>query len=186
MKFIRLILIIPLLAESICAHGQLAKNMGNFDPVKIGTVTANAGFGIGNDYKGDYYNSGFGIKIAAEWGLWQAGPGVVTLGGEIGGSFSSGGHYYNYTSRTVVVAARSAWHNGWKVQGLDTYGGFSAGFGIHHFEYDNTIGQDGTQVVPVFGGFVGASYFITPKFGFNAEAGYDITEFQAGIIFKLR
>ncbi len=186
MKFIRLILIIPLFAESICAHAQPPKNIGNFDPIKIGTLTTNVGFGIGNDYEGDYYNSGFGIKIAAEWGLWPARPGVLTLGGEIGGSFSSGGHYYNYASRTVVVAARSAWHYGWGVQGLDTYGGFSAGFGIHHYEYDNTIGQDGTQVVPVFGCFVGASYFITPKFGFNAEAGYDITEIQAGIIFKLR
>ena len=186
MEFVTIILIIPLLAVSFCVHAQPPIDIGNIDPVRKGSVTSNLGFGTGNDYKGDYYNSGFGIKIAAEWGLWRAGPGVITLGGEIGGSFSSGGHYYNYTSRTEVVAARSAWHNGWEVQGLDTYGGFSGGFGLHHFEYDNTIGHDGTQAVPVFGVFAGVSYFIAPKFGFNVEARYDITKIQAGIIFKLR
>ena len=39
---------------------------------------------------------------------------------------------------------------------------------------------------PVVGVFVGASYFVTPTFGFNAEAGNDITAFQAGIVFKLK
>jgi hypothetical protein len=64
-------------------------------------------------------------SAVVEAGLWQAGPGVVTLGGEIGGSFLSGGYQYdnNYSSRTVIVAARAAWHYGWQVPGLDTYGG---------------------------------------------------------------
>jgi hypothetical protein len=180
------ILIVPVLVGSFGSYAQSRNGSGATDPVRIGTVILNAGVGFGSDYKGDYYSSAFGTKIDAEWGLWQGGPGVITLGGEIGGSFSSGGYYYNYAARTEVVAVRSAWHYGWEVSGLDTYGGLSAGLGLHHFEYNNDIGYNGTEVIPVAGVFVGASYFVTSKFGFNVEAGYDITDIQVGIIFKLR
>ena len=127
-----------------------------------------------------------GTKAALEFGIWQAGPGVVSLGFETGGTFSSGGRYDDFKSRTIVIAGRSAWHYGWKVTGLDTYAGVSAGAGFHHYSYKNTNNVDYDDVIPVFGGFIGASYFLSPKFGVNVEAGYDITQLQAGIIFKLR
>jgi hypothetical protein len=146
----------------------------------------NLGVGAGADYGNYNYNSAFGTKAAVEVGLWQAGPGVVTLGGELGGSFSNGGYYDNYKAHTFVVAARAAWHCGWGVPNLDTYGGVSAGLGFrHHQWYDGTVTHSSNDVVPVAGIFVGASYFVTPQFGFNAEAGYDITNIQAGVIFKL-
>jgi hypothetical protein len=160
---------------------------GTITPVHVGTVTLNLGVGVGSEYKGDYYNSAFGTKAAVEWGLWHAGPGTITLGVEAGGSFSHGGYYYdNFRSRTIVIAGRSAWHYGWKVRGLDTYGGLSAGLGFHHYDYYNDKKYDYNEVIPVIGAFVGASYFVSPTFGFNAEAGYDITNFQIGIIFKIK
>lgn len=157
---------------------------GETTPVKLGSMLFNFGIGVGAQYKGDYYGTGFGTKAAAEWGLWQAGPGVITLGAEAGASFSSGGYYgyNNYNARTVIIGGRAAWHYGWDVPGLDTYGGVSAGLGFHHYEYTN---HNHNEVIPVPGVFVGASYFVTPKFGFNAEAGYDITNIQAGLIFKI-
>lgn len=162
-------------------HGK-----GPVTPVKVGSVLLNLGVGVGAPYEGDYYRSAFGTKVAAEWGLWQAGPGVITLGPELGGSFSRKGYREDYRTRTFIAAIRSAWHYGWKVPGLDTYGGVSAGIGFHHYEYnDNNLYQD-DKVIPVPGIFVGASYFISPAFGFNAEAGYDITNFQVGIVFKLK
>src|ERR1700744_6616543 len=90
---------------------------GPVTPFQVGTITVNGGIGIGTEYNGDYYNSPFGLKAAVEYGVWQAGPGLVSLGGEIGGSFSNGGYqdYSNYKSSTVVVAARAAWHFGWEV-----------------------------------------------------------------------
>jgi len=185
-KFNHVFLIVPFLMGSIISEAQIRSRNSGKDPVGIGTVILNAGLGVGSDYKGDYYSSAFGAKIAVEWGLWQGGPGVITLGGEIGGSFSNGGYYDNYAARTEVLAFRTAWHYGWNVPGLDTYGGFSAGLGLHHFEYNNNVGYNGTEVIPVVGVFLGASYFVTPRFGFNAEAGYDITDVQIGIIFKLR
>ena len=158
---------------------------GPVTPVRLGSVILNVGAGAGADYKNHYYNTAFGTKAALEFGLWQAGPGVITLGPELGASFSNGGYYSGYRSNIFVIAARSAWHYGWKVRGLDTYGGLSAGVGFHHYGVKNN-NENVSDVIPVAGGFVGASYFISPKFGFNAEAGFDITQFQLGVVFKLK
>ncbi|MFM6925157.1 MAG: hypothetical protein ACKOU7_06610 [Ferruginibacter sp.] len=155
-------------------------------PVKKGSVTFSAGVGLGNEYSSDYYNAAFGSKAVIEAGLWNAGPGVISLGGEIGSSFSNGGIYSNYKTSTIVVAGRSAWHYGWKVKGLDTYAGLSAGAGFHNYRYDKNGYVKETEVIPVFAGFAGASYFVTPDFGFNVEVGNDITRLQGGIVFKLR
>ncbi len=164
-------------------HGKTPN--GPVTPFEVGTITVNGGIGVGTEYNGDYYNSPFGLKAAVEYGVWQAGPGVVSLGAEIGGSFSNGGYqnYSNYKSSTVVVAARAAWHYGWEVPGLDTYGGVSAGLGFHHDAYTD---YSHSSVLAVPGIFVGASYFVTPTFGFNAEAGADITDIQVGVILKLQ
>ena len=157
-------------------------------PMQIGSIFLNLGVGVGADYKGESYGTAFGFKASAEYGLWQAGPGVITLGPEIGGSFSSNtNNGYSSNSNTFVTAGRAAWHYGWEVPGLDTYGGFSAGIGFHHYTYNNLNNDNSTNtVIPAFGAFAGASYFITPSFGFNAEFGFDITNFQVGIVLKVQ
>ncbi len=184
--FIQLILILNGIGFSAFSFAQSHLSQNPLTPVKVGSVIVNLGVGVGSQYRSDYYNTSFGTKAAIEWGLWQAGPGVVTLGVETGGSFSDGGYYNDYRSQTIVIAGRSAWHYGWKVKGLDTYGGFSAGIGFHHYQYNTDIHYSYNELIPVFGAFVGASYFVSPKFGFNVEAGYDITNFQAGIVFRLK
>jgi hypothetical protein len=185
---------LPLAFMTTASYAQPGHEIGHgpVTPVRVGTMLFNAGIGAGSGYEGDYYNPAFGIKGAVEWGLWQAGPGVITLGGEAGGSFSNGGYNSNgtndnhYRSSTIIIAARAAWHFGWQVPGLDTYGGFSAGLGFHHFEYDQPAAFSHNTVIPVPGIFVGASYFVTPTFGFNAEAGHDITDIQIGVVFKIK
>ncbi len=161
---------------------------GDVTPMQIGSIFVNMGVGVGADYKDESYGTAFGFKVSAEYGLWEAGPGVITLGPEIGGSFSSNANNgYSSKSNTFVTAGRAAWHYGWEVPGLDTYGGFSAGLGFHHYTYNdinNNISND--NVIPAFGAFAGASYFITPSFGFNTEFGFDITNFQVGIVLKVQ
>ncbi len=181
-----LAIVVFLSAVSIQSNAQSKGMQGSVSPVRVGSAILNMGIGVGAEYRGDYYGTPFGTKIAAEWGLWHAGPGVITLGGEAGASFSNGGYYDNYRARTIVIAVRSAWHYGWKVRGLDTYGGFSAGMGFHHYDYNHNTDVSYNSVIPVAGAFVGASYFVSPKFGFNAEAGYDITQLQIGLVFKLK
>src|SRR5260221_4284112 len=152
---------------SSAQHGHGGAN-GPTTPVKLGSVTVNGGIGVGSSYEGDYYNSPFGLKAAIEWGLWEAGPGVITLGGEFGGSFSSGGYqnYNNYSSRTIIVAARAAWHYGWEVPGLDTYGGVSAGLGFPQFHYNNPgYFHSNGITLPVI--FLVTSYFLSTTFCFT-------------------
>ena len=184
-SIICLLAVQPAMAQSR-TKARANSGAGTSGPMSVGSTTLNLGIGVGNEYEGDYYNSPFGMKAAAEWGLWHAGPGTITLGAELGTSFSNGGHYDDYRSNTTVIAMRSAWHYGWRVRGLDTYGGFSAGLGFHHYGYVRGNRYNYNKVIPVFGVFIGASYFVTPRFGFNAEAGADITNFQVGVIFKLK
>lgn len=170
---------------------QSRKNM--VTPFRQGSVSINPGVGFGTDYKNEYArNSAFGTKAALEFGIWKAGPGVVSLGAEAGATISgesSRKYYDDFRSHTFVIAARSAWHFGWKVPGLDTYAGLSAGAGFHQYDYyDNYYDRrySHNDAFPVVGGFVGASYFFTPRFGVNAEAGFDITSLQGGFIFKFK
>lgn len=177
---------ILLLIASFTGFSSQAQK-GTTEPFRKGSVTASLGVGVGNNYN-DSRNA-FGTKGVLEFGVWNAGPGVISLGAEVGATFSSKYKYEgfnDYRSRTVIVAGRSAWHHGWNVQGLDTYAGLSAGVGFRHFNYTRNSYVAGDDVIPVFGAFVGASYFVAPAFGFNIEAGHDITSLQAGVIFKLR
>ena len=178
------LLLVLLTGAANFSFAQPRGGNGPITPVKVGTVTFNLGIGVGSLYKESY--SPFGTKVALEFGLWQAGPGVITLGGEAGASFSNRDRRNDdYSARTAVIGVRSAWHYGWKVRGLDTYGGLSTGMAFHHHNYKNYTG-DRDQVFPVVGAFLGASYFVTPRFGFNAEVGDDITSVQGGVIFKLK
>ena len=182
----KIIIFACILALTGIATTSKAQSKGPATAFRVGSTTLNLGIGVGSEYKGSYYNAPFGMKAAVEWGLWHAGPGTVSLGAETGVSFANGGYYDDYRSHTAVIAMRSAWHYGWKVRGLDTYAGLSAGLGFHHYDYRNDNKYTYNEVIPVVGAFIGASYFVAPRFGFNAEAGYDITNFQVGVIFKLK
>ena len=151
----------------------------NTNPMQLGSLFVNLGVGFGAGYQYGSYGTPFGFKASAEYGMWQAGPGVITIGPELGGTFSSANSYHN---NTFVLAGRAAWHNGWDVPNLDTYGGFSAGVGFNNYTND---GKNHNSPFPYFGAFVGASYFITPSFGFNSELGVDITNFQVGVVLKI-
>jgi hypothetical protein len=178
-----LILMVSFLANQNAYSQSKNATAGPTTPMQVGSLFVNAGFGLGAGYKNATYGTPWGFKVAAEYGLWDAGPGVITLGPELGASFSGQKIEGNsYISSTFVVAGRAAWHYGWGIPGLDTYGGFSAGIGFNHFTNSNT---DYNSPVPAFGAFAGASYFISPTFGFNSEFGYDITNFQVGVVFKL-
>lgn len=181
-------LVCVFLTGSIATHAQYRGSRGSEGPVEVGSTVLNLGIGVGADYNNYYYNSAFGMKAALEFGLWQAGPGVVTLGPEMGISWSTGGYENGYKAHAFIMAARSAWHCGWGVPGLDTYGGVSLGIGFRHQDYinGNDVPYSHTEVFPAPGIFVGASYYVTPTFGFNAEAGYDITSLQLGVVFKLK
>jgi hypothetical protein len=125
------------------------------------------------------------FKAALEFGVWKAGPGTISLGLANGLMVAAN----NSTGAILALTGRSAWHYGWRVRGLDTYAGLS--FGGHVLYNTDKVYQPGEseyedEVHPAMGVFAGASYFVTRHFGFNIEAGYDITVVQFGLIFKFR
>lgn len=168
------------------------------DPMTPGTWTINFGIGPGISYYSGYsLGFGPGFQVAAERGMWQLGPGVLTLGGELGFSYFWWNHNYitynyKYSWTTFVISPRSAYHYGWKVPGLDTYGGVAFGIRIVSFHatyptgYPHEYMTYNPAAVGFFPGiFVGGSYFFNPQIGINAELGYNITWVQIGMVFKL-
>ena len=196
-KFFSLTFILVFLLAGIGVMGQKSAPR---DPMNPGTWLINFGVGPGINYYGGY-SAGFGpgFQASFEKGIWQLGPGVLSLGGQTGLSiFSYGNEFYheasyNYTWVSVVTAARSAYHYGWKVKGLDTYGGLSTGIRFLSFSHKYTgIYADQINdtynpgvVSMFFGTFVGASYFFNNMLGVNAELGYNINYAQVGLVFKL-
>ena len=177
------LLLIGLIAMSASFAQPHKKNTGA--PRQIGNASLSFGMGAGVNYRNYFTDGIYSMKMALEFAVWRAGPGVISLGGETGFSFSNG----NRGGFTFLAAARSAWHCGWQIRGLDTYGGFSVGAALLHS--DNKVyylegNNYDDQLIPVPGAFAGASYFISPHFGLNAEAGSDFTHFQIGLIFKLK
>lgn len=161
---------------------------GPLDPVKLGTWTVNAGIGPGTHVFGNGVGFGPAFKGSFEKGMFDLGPGVITLGGEAAVSFFSQ-HYgedWNETWINFMFGARAAYHYGWDVEGLDTYGGVPLGIGFcAHFMDENPGSWGSTPVYPYVGVFFGASYFFTKSFGINGEVGYNSTYANIGVIFKL-
>jgi hypothetical protein len=177
------------------AHAQKGGGSGN--TFEEGALTFSIGAGLGrNPYGGGIgaygystygyagYGSGIGVKAVIERGMWQLGPGVLSLGLEAGASFSSSG---GLKSNIIIASVRSAYHFGWNVDKLDTYAGVSVGPGFQTYDsYYNSTSYNKTHHITVAPGvFVGGTYYFSPNIGVNVEAGYDITEIQGGIVFKL-
>jgi hypothetical protein len=158
------------------------------NPMDQGSWIINVGVGPGTHVFGNGYGFGPGFKVFFENGTWQLGPGVLSLGGEIGFSFFSYkfGDGYHESWVNFMFGARSAYHYGWNVRGLDTYAGIPLGIGFSVHSYDKYAGYLGsTPVYPYLGIFVGSSYFFNDFIGINGELGYNVTYANLGVIFKL-
>ena len=71
--------ILSLLILGISAGSKAQSGKQAVTPFRKGTLTANLGVGFGANYNGDYQSSSaFGSKAAIEYGIWKAGPGIVS------------------------------------------------------------------------------------------------------------
>jgi hypothetical protein len=177
---------------------SIRMNAQPVSPVSEDDWVLNFGIGIGANYWGNGMGFGPGIKVAAEKGMWKVGPGVFTLGGEFGFSYfaNSWDQYYlnenvsvKETWANIFLGARSAYHLGFDVKGLDVYAGIPLGIGFcAHSQtgwdyYD--IWHGSSPVVPYLGIFMGGSYFFNDNLGINGEFGFNVTSAQVGMVFKL-
>jgi hypothetical protein len=161
---------------------------GPLDPVRLDSWVINAGMGPGSHYFGNGTGFGPALKVSFEKGMWDLGPGVITLGGEYTTSFFAAnyGNGYRETWVNAIFGARAAYHYGWNVEGLDTYAGFPAGIGFCIHSYDDFPGYKGSQpVYPYAGFFLGASYFFNKNIGINGELGYNATQANIGVVWKI-
>jgi hypothetical protein len=108
------------------------------------------------------------------------------LGGDLGFSIFSNKFLgaYHEVWNNVMFGARSAYHYGWNVPGLDTYGGIPLGIGFSFYHHGRLY--TGYQpIYPYLGFFVGTSYFFNKIIGVNGEFGYNVTYANIGVIVKL-
>jgi hypothetical protein len=163
---------------------------GPVDPAGKGNGILGFGFGPGIPF---YGGSGFGPAMLVHYdhSIWQAGPGTISLGGQIGTSFfwhnySHKNVQYKYSWTNMGFVFRGAYHYGWKVPGLDTYAGFGAGTLISMYNDD---GYDSGKK-PTHAGFLptcffGGSYFFNDLVGVNAELGYNFSFASIGLNFRI-
>ena len=184
------IAIILLLALVTGFSLQSAFGQAPLDPAGKGNGILGFSFGPGIPY---YGGSGFGPAILVHYdhSIWRAGPGSISLGGQIGTSFFSHPYYhqnYQYRERwtNIGIIFRAAYHYGWKVPGLDTYAGLGAGpvFSMYKFDtYDYGKNPSCVGFTPT--AFVGASYFFSRVVGVNAEMGYNFAFISLGLNFRI-
>jgi len=163
---------------------------GPLDPAGKGNGILGFGFGPGIPY---YGGSGFGPAILVHYdhGIWKAGPGTISLGGQIGTSFfwhnySHEESHYKYTWTNMGFVFRGAYHYGWKVPGLDTYAGFGAGtwFSMYNDDgHDSGKKHSHAGFLPTV--FFGGSYFFNDVVGVNTEFGYNFAYISVGLNFRL-
>jgi hypothetical protein len=184
-----ILLLVAVTATIAKPTGLFSQKNVPLSPMGLHNWTLTFAGGDGTPYWGNGKGIGPATKVIFETGMWDLGPGILTLGGEATISFF--GNIYDEKYRenwtNFLFAARCAYHYGWNVKGLDTYAGIPLGLGftIHTEEY--VPGASGYQPVFPYGGFfLGTSYFFNDYLGINGEVGYNSTLASIGLIIRLR
>jgi hypothetical protein len=153
---------------------------------EAGTNVVSAGIGLGSSLANGYTygTQSPGFSASYDRGIWEAGPGVISLGAYIGFksfSYPMEDAKWNYT----IIGARGAWHfTGLNVDKLDLYGGlmlsydnlsFSANDGYAPGSYSSNV-----ELTP----FVGARYYFANNLGAYAELGYGVAILSIGLSYK--
>ncbi|OFX62487.1 MAG: hypothetical protein A2046_02375 [Bacteroidetes bacterium GWA2_30_7] len=159
-------------------------NVAFSQTMEKGTLMFGAGVGPSMNYLGLTGTSTPAIRLTGEKGMFEIGPGVLALGGEIGmfnQTYKSSSYYYHYTASflSLIFAGRAAYYYNFeellKTPQFNAYAGSALGIRI--------VTND--QAYPHFGAFVGANWFLTKKFAGFVEAGYDMSWGTIGFNFIL-
>lgn len=167
---------------------------------QIGNNVISASFGLGSAY-GSFNSSkqSPAINLQYERGIWQAGPGVISLGAYLGyksyrysGTFP-GGYTYSQRWNYTIIGARGAWHiqefDGTELKKWDLYGGVMLSYNILDYTYsdnDPTFELSDVHYSSGMGlsAFLGARYFFNDHFAAQGELGYGISYLNLGIAYK--
>jgi hypothetical protein len=166
------------------------------DAFGVGTNVISAGIGLGStiaDYT--YGTQSPGFNVTYDRGFWEAGPGVISLGGYAGikdykYGYVSNGYAYSEKWDYTVVGVRAAWHfTGLDIDNLDLYGGLMLAYYALSYSYSDNQGNSGgslgnygnTVGVSVF---AGARYYFAGNLGAFGELGFGANVLSLGVSYK--
>ena len=164
------------------------------------------GFGLDPYGRANKYSAGINNKytalgpiiLAYERGITDVlGIGRIGVGGAVGQSFYTSKSYtndnlyeYKSTRYRTSIAFRAAYHFEFGVEKMDVYAGIGGAVHIITDSYTTNNPNDPNYAYKrgsVSGGpsvFGGIRYYFTNNFGVYAEAGYDISAVNGGLVFK--
>ncbi len=182
MKNLVMVLVLLLCAAFVAAPVAQAQNAYNQGD-KV--VSLGIGYGLG----GLYGTAGMPpISLGFDYGFEKK----ISLGGLVAYSSSTDdfGTGFSWKYTYIVIGARGAYHFLEDNKNIDAYAGLILGYNIVSASWNGTSAQPGfgfssSASYMLFGGFVGARYYFSPKFGAFAELGYGAGIITAGISYKL-
>lgn len=164
------------------------------------------GYGLDPYGGANKYNAGFNHRKAIigpfiltyERGITDIlGIGRIGVGGAVAQTFYTSTSYtannlyeYRSTRSRTTLAFRAAYHFDFGVEKMDVYAGVGGALHIISDSYTTNNPNDptyGYKRGSVSGGpsvFGGIRYFFSNSFGVYAEAGYDISALNGGVVFK--
>jgi hypothetical protein len=168
-----------------------AQSSGSAGTYQVGTNVISAGIGLGSSLiTGGYGSSTPGISLQYERGVWEAGPGIISLGGYIGyKGYSYSNPDYSSKWNYTIIGFRGAYHlTGIEVENLDVYGGLMLAFDNLSYSETNYNGYaySGSSYGSGVGltAFVGAKYYFAGNLGAFAELGYGVSYLSIGLSYK--
>jgi hypothetical protein len=165
---------------------------------EAGTNVVSAGIGLGSALANGYTygTQSPGFSVSYDRGIWEAGPGVISLGGYIGfktfkDDYADAGYVVSEKWTYSIFGVRGAYHfTGLNIQNLDLYAGVMIAYDNLNYSYSNNQGTSyNTNVGSYNSGlgisvFAGARYYFAGNLGAFGELGYGVDILGIGLSYK--
>lgn len=166
---------------------------------EAGTNVISAGIGLGSSLASGftYGSQSPGFSVAYDRGIWEAGPGVISLGGYLGfksfkyGYVDNSGFAFSDKWSYTIFGVRGAYHfTGINVDNLDLYAGVMIAYDNLNFTYSDNAGTSYSANagsynsglgVSIFGG---ARYYFAGNLAVFGELGYGVSILGLGLSYK--
>jgi hypothetical protein len=166
---------------------------------EAGTNIISAGIGLGSSLASGftYGTQTPGISAGYERGIWEAGPGVISLGGYVGykgfkyGYIDPNGFAVSEKWNYTIIGARGAYHfTGLDVENLDLYAGVMVAYDNLSFNYSDNAGNTYSGNIGSYNSglgvsiFAGARYYFAGNLAVYGELGYGVSILGIGLSYK--
>ena len=178
MKKVLFLFFVVLVALSVSAQS---------DKFSVGTNVISGGIGVGSSIASGYtYGSeNLGLNLQYERGLWEAGPGVISLGGYLGHKsyvYNDPADSYSLKWSYTIIGVRGAWHyTGLDIPNLDLYGGLMISYDALSFSDNQGTYSSNYGSTTELSVFAGARYYFTPHLAGYGELGVGVSILSLGL-----